>query len=197
MIINLVISNFKRSNDSPSSSMDTFKRATTRRRISSIRSSIPKASKTLFGKRWKRTVEQNATNCLRQVPLWLSKAFRILLFALVWYRYLFEIFHHFRYLKSKYPESIANHHPSVQFQPAPFSPFTFRTFRRSIEYYNENLLLYELYTRNSSIIFRSIIYLKFDNDSKNDTFCLKIQKESLSINFPSTNKKFCVLFKPG
>lgn len=113
MIINLVISNFKRSNDSPSSSMDTFKRATTRRRISSIRSSIPKASKTLFGKRWKRTVEQNATNCLRQVPLWLSKAFRILLFALVWYRYLFEIFHHFRYLKSKYPESIANHHSSV------------------------------------------------------------------------------------
>ena len=113
MIINFVISNFKRSNDSPSSSMDTFKRATTRRRISSIRSSIPKASKTLFGKRWKRTVEQNATNCLRQVPLWLSKAFRILLFALVWYRYLFEIFHHFRYLKSKYPESIANHYPSV------------------------------------------------------------------------------------
>lgn len=44
---------------------------------------------------------------------------------------------------------------------------------------------------------RSIIYLKFDNDSKNDTFCLKIQKESLSINFPSTNKKFCVCSSPG
>lgn len=53
----------------------------------------------------------------------------IFVFSLVWYRclaaMLFEIFHHFGYLKSKYLESIANHHP---LSSSPLFPlFTFQT----------------------------------------------------------------------
>lgn len=87
----------------------------TKKRISSIRSSIPKASKTLFGsKRTKRTIAYKLSTA-NITSLCNFRKLSIFLFALVWYRCLaarlFEIFHHFGYLKSKYPESIANHHP--------------------------------------------------------------------------------------
>lgn len=95
----------------------------TKKRISSIRSSIPKASKTLFGKRSKRAKRTIAykLSTANITSLCNFRKLSIFLFALVWYRCLaarlFEIFHHFGYLKSKYPESIAN----------PSSPLTSRT----------------------------------------------------------------------
>lgn len=97
----------------------------TKKRISSIRSSIPKASKTLFGKRSKRAKRTIAykLSTANITSLCNFRKLSIFLFALVWYRCLaarlFEIFHHFGYLKSKYPESIANPFPSLLWRLEP------------------------------------------------------------------------------
>lgn len=97
----------------------------TKKRISSIRSSIPKASKTLFGKRSKRAKRTIAykLSTANITSLCNFRKLSIFLFALVWYRCLaarlFEIFHHFGYLKSKYPESIANPFPPLLWRLEP------------------------------------------------------------------------------
>lgn len=161
----------------------------TKKRISSIRSSIPKASKTLFGKRAKRTIAYKLSTA-NITSLCNFRKLSIFLFALVWYRCLaarlFEIFHHFGYLKSKYPESIAN----------PFPPFLWRLepeeHRRY--YYNQNLLLHALlHTRGSSII----VLRSFDNFqvfeerlARMDTFSSNVERK-----FKIVNKKRNRLFE--
>lgn len=167
----------------------------TKKRISSIRSSIPKASKTLFGKRSKRAKRTIAykLSTANITSLCNFRKLSIFLFALVWYRCLaarlFEIFHHFGYLKSKYPESIANPFPPLLWRLEP------EEHRRY--YYNQNLLLHALlHTRGSSII----VLRSFDNFqvfeerlARMDTFSSNverkfkiIQKKESSIRDPQT-----------
>lgn len=164
----------------------------TKKRIFSIRSSIPKASKTLFGKRSKRAKRTIAykLSTANITSLCNFRKLSIFLFALVWYRCLaarlFEIFHHFGYLKSKYPESIANPFPLLLWRLEP------EEHRRY--YYNQNLLLHALlHTRGSSII----VLRSFDNFqvfeerlARMDTFSSNVERK-----FKIVNKKRNRLFE--